>query len=479
MKRRTIIIVIVVVLALAIAAYGIVSAQQKQQASSNDLKTYQVSYGSLSAVVDETGVVYADQSAMLYWETSGKVGDVVVGLGNSVSTDQVLATLSDDSLPQSIYLAQQELISAERSLEDLYEGADMALAQAKLDWANALDALDDAEYQWTVNQPGNRATPDALKDAKADVTITEKRLGQARKNLDKASGTMGKAQAQSALTDAKRAYNQAVWLLQWLQSEPTELEQALLDAELDLAKARLNGAEREWERLKDGPDPDDIALIKARIAATEATLDQTTITAPFGGVITSVEVLPGDLVAPNTPAFRIDNLNNLLVDVGVSEVDINQIEVGQPVTLSFDAVLGKEYQGEVIEVSPVGIQQQGLVSFDVTIELLDADEDVRPGLTAAVQVVVRQVEDALLVPNRAVRWVRGEQVVYLAGPGENLNPSNLIMVPVTLGASSDEFSELIDGEINSGNLVVLNPPSISIFEEMEPGQGPPQGFDPH
>ena len=479
MKRRTIIIVIVVVLALAVSAYGIVSAQQKQKASSNDLKTYQVSYGSLSAVVDETGVVYADQSAMLYWETSGIVGDVAVRLGNLVSTDQVLATLRDDSLPQSVYLAQQELISAERSLEDLYEGADMALAQAKLDWANALDALDDAEYQWTVNQLGNRATPDALKDAKADVTITEKRLGQARKNLDKASGRVAKAQAQSALTDAKRAYNQAVWLLQWLQSEPTELEQALLDAELDLAKARLNGAEREWERLKDGPDPDDIALIKARIAAAEATLDQTTITAPFDSVITSVDLLPGDLVAPNTLAFRVDNLNNLLVDVGVSEVDINQIDVGQPVTLSFDAVLGKEYQGEVIEVSPVGIQQQGLVSFDVTIELLDADEDVRPGLTAAVEVVVRQVENALLVPNRAVRWVRGEQVVYLADAGENINPSNLKMVPVTLGASSDEFSELIDGEIKDGDLVVLNPPSISIFEEMEPGQGPPQGFDPH
>lgn len=479
MKRRTIIIVIVVVLALAVSAYGIVSAQQKQQASSNDLKTYQVSKGSLSAVVDETGVVYADQSAMLYWETSGIVGDVAVGLGDPVLADQVLATLSDDSLPQSIYLAQQELISSERALEDLYEGAAEATANAQVGVANAMDALDDAEYHWLLNQPGNRASSEELKSAKAKVIIAEKQLKGKQRRYDKAKGKINRAQAQILLTDAINGYQYAVWYQNWLKVGADEIEMAILDANVAITLANLEAAEREYERLKDGPDPNDIALIKARIAAAEATLDQTTITAPFDSVITSVDVLPGNLVAPNTLAFRIDNLNNLLVDVGVSEVDINLINVGQPVTLSFDAVLGKEYQGEVIEVSPVGIQQQGLVSFDVTIELLDADEDVRPGLTAAVQVVVRQVEDALLIPNRAVRWVRGEQVVYLAAAGEDLNPSNLKMIPVTLGASSDEFSELIDGEIKDGDLAVLNPPSISIFEEMEPGQGPPQGFDPH
>jgi len=71
--------------------------------------------------------------------------------------------------------------------------------------------------------------------------------------------------------------------------------------------------------------------------------------------------------------------------------------------------------------------------------------------------------------------VNGEQVVYLVSDGETVNVSNLIRVPVTLGASSDEFSELIAGDIKEGDLVVLNPPSISIFEEMEPGHRPGGG----
>ncbi len=75
-----------------------------------------------------------------------------------------------------------------------------------------------------------------------------------------------------------------------------------------------------------------------------------------------------------------------------------------------------------------------------------------------------------------VRWVRGEQVVYLATDPDNVNTENLLMVPVTLGASSDEFSEVLDGDISAGDLVVFNPPSVNIFDEMEPGQGPPAGI---
>ena len=476
MKKRTIIIIVVSALALAGLAYGIVSAQQRAQANTEGLQTYEVSIGPLSAVVDETGEVYANQTAMMVWETTGIVGEVKVELGDEVVTDQTLATLNETSLPQTIYLAQQELINAERALENLFKGAAEAAAISQLAVANARDALDSAEYRWTLNQPGNRASAEEIKSAKAKRTIAEKRLIQKQKEYDNASGSIAKAQAQINLTNAINQQQYAVWYLNWLQEGGDEIEMAIFDANVAVGLANLEAAEREYNRVKDGPDPDDITMAEARIAAAQATLDMASITAPFGGVVTSVDVLPGDLVGPNAPAFRIDNLKNLLVDVGVSEIDINQIKIGQPVTLSFDAVLGKEYQGEVVEVSPVGVLQQGLVSFEVTIELLDADEDVRPGLTAAVAIVVRQVEDALLIPNRAVRWVKGEQVVYLATDANSVNAENLLMVPVTLGASSDEFSEVLGGDISAGDLVVINPPSSSMFEEMGPGSG--QGGSP-
>ena len=479
MKKRTIIIIAAITLVLALSAYGIVSAQQKGQSKSADFQTYQVSYGPLSAVVDETGEVYADQSAMLVWETSGIVGEVQVELGEVVTADQVLATLSEDSLPQPYYLAQQEIISAQRALEDLYEGAAEAAASAQLVVANARDALDDADYHWLLNQPGNRASEETHKAAKAKVIIAEVQLKNKEKHYKKAKGKLAKAQAQIVLTDAINQYQHAIWYENWLRVGADEIEMAILDANVAVSLANLDAAEKDYDILKNGPHPDDVTMAEARIAAAQASLDQAVISAPFDGVITAVEVLPGDLVSPSTIAFRIDNLQNLLVDVGVSEVDINLIGVGQTVTLEFDAVLGKEYQGEVTKVSPVGVQQQGLVSFQVSIKLIDTDEEVKSGLTAAVQIVVRQVENALLVPNRAVRWVKGEQIIYLAAAGNNSTEADLEMIPVTLGASSDEFSELLAGELKEGDLIILNPPSISIFDEMEPGQGPPAGFGGH
>ena len=475
MKKRTIILIIIGALVLAGATYGVVSARQKSQASSSDLQTLQVNYGELSAVVDETGEVHADQSATLYWETTGIVSEVKVSLGDKVKAGQVLAELRGGSLPQNYYMSQQELITATRALEDLYENAAEVAANAQSAVASARDAFDDAEYRWLLNQPGNRAAVETHKAAQARVIITFEQMENKQDRYDNAKGKINKAQAQILLTDAINAWQQAVWYEGWLKKGADEIEMAILDANVAVSKARLDAAERQYDKVKDGPDPDDVTMAEARISAAQASLDAAFITAPFDGVITASEALPGDLVSPNSRAFRIDNLDTLLVDVAVSEVDIIQINVGQSVTLSFDAILDKEYLGEVVEVSPVGVQQQGLVSFEVTIKLIDADEEVRPGLTAAVQVVVSHVEDALLIPNRAVRWVKGEQIVYVSSNGEIAAIEGLTKTPVILGASSDEFSELLEGEIGEGDYVVLNPPSVSIFDEMQPGQ-PPEGM---
>ncbi len=476
MKKRTIILIVIGALVLAGATYGVVSARQKSQASSSDLQTYQVNYGDLSAVVDETGEVHADQSATLYWETTGIIDEVNVSLGDKVTADQVLAELKGGSLPQNYYMSQQELITATRALEDLYENAAVVSANSQSELASARDLLDNAEYRWLLNQPGNRYSPEELKSAKAKLVIAEKQLESKQDRYNNAKGKVNKAYAQILLTDAINQYQTAQWYVNWLQDGADEIEMGILDANVAVAISQLEAAERQYDKVKDGPDPDDITMAEARISAAQASLDAALIKAPFDGVVTAAEALPGDLVAPNNLAFRIDHLDNLLVDVAISEVDISQIKEGQPVTFDFDAILGKEYQGEVVEVSPVGVLQQGLVSFEVSIRIIDADEEVRPGLTAAVQIVVRQVEDALLVPNRAVRWVNGEQVVYVSTNGELAALEGLKKVPVILGASSDEFSELLEGEIGEGDYVVLNPPSVSIFEEMQPG-GPPAGME--
>jgi HlyD family secretion protein len=132
------------------------------------------------------------------------------------------------------------------------------------------------------------------------------------------------------------------------------------------------------------------------------------------------------------------------------------------VTLTFDAILGTEYEGRVTKVSQAGTVAGGVVNFTVTVELTNADELVKPGMTAAVNIVVREINDAVLVPNRAVRLVDGERVVFISG--QNGMPEK---VEIRLGASSDTMSEVIGGDLQEGDQIILNPTADLT------GSGPP------
>ena len=121
----------------------------------------------------------------------------------------------------------------------------------------------------------------------------------------------------------------------------------------------------------------------------------------------------------------------------------------------FDAILNKEYHGKVVEVARVGNNVGGIVNFTVTIELTDVDDFIKPGMTAAVSVVVQEEKDVLLIPNRAVRLVDAERVVYMLVDGQ---PKAL---KVLLGSSSGIDSVLIGGDIKPGDSIILNPPSVN------------------
>jgi HlyD family secretion protein len=105
----------------------------------------------------------------------------------------------------------------------------------------------------------------------------------------------------------------------------------------------------------------------------------------------------------------------------------------------------------------VGTTVSGVVNFNVTVEILDPDEEVKPGMTAAVTIVVKQLDNILVIQNRSVRLKDGKRVIYIL---KNNVPSP---INVTIGASSDTTSELVSGEIKEGDLIILNPPATASF----------------
>ena len=112
-------------------------------------------------------------------------------------------------------------------------------------------------------------------------------------------------------------------------------------------------------------------------------------------------------------------------------------------------------------MSQAGTVEQGVVNFTVTVELIDADASVKPGMTAAVNIVVEEIQDVLLIQNRAVRLMDGKRIVYVL---ENGLP---VQKDVTLGSSSDTMSAVAGGDLKEGDVIILNPPAA----EFGPGGG--------
>jgi len=459
-KYGKLIIVISLLMILTIAIFWM--RNRGQTATQGAYQTVVTKRGSLMATIGATGTVRSNQSANLAWQTSGTIGEIQVSLGENVLKGDILASLLPDSLPQNIILAQSDLVNAQRALENVINST-TAQAQAQLALANAQKAYDDAK--WTrQNLETGRNNADAAANAEAQYIIANKALENAQAAYDRlkslADDNPIKAQAYSTLYAAQQTVKTRLNAWNWYKNQANSQDIFEADAKLALAEAQLQDAQREWDRLKNGPDPADISSAQARVTASQATIKSASILAPFSGTITEVRPMSGDQVSPGSLAFRIDDLSHLLVDVQVSEVDINGIKVGQPVTLSFDAILDVIYNGKVVSVAQVGNTNQGAVTFSVTVELTEMDDRVKPGMTSAVTIIVNQLDNVLLVPNRAVRLVDTQRVVYILVNGVAKE------IEITLGATSGIDSEVLSGDLKEGDLIILNP-SLNIH----PGSG--------
>jgi HlyD family secretion protein len=426
-KRKKIFIplTIVVVLVVLFLVFRPKGGQQTSQ-----FQTATIGRGNLTATVGATGTVRSRQTATLVWQTTGTVDKVNVQIGDQVKAGEELASITKTSLPQNIILAEADLVSAQQSLNDLLK-SDTTRAQAWIALRDAKDAFDKAyDYRDALNYPVRKTRVDLVKEV-----------------------------TPYGVVDVPKSKTYKV--------NATEEEIAKADADLALKQAKYDDAKRAYDRVANGPNANDLAAAQARVDAAQATLDMAHLTTPFAGTITEAYPLPGDQVTAGMTAFRVDDLSSLLVDVDLSEVDINSVAVGQTVSLSFDAILGKDYHGQVTKVSQAGTVANGVVNFTVTIELTDADDMVKPGMTAAVNIVIKEIKDAILVPSRAVRLVNNNYVVYIL---QNGLPQQ---VSIRLGSSSDTMSVVVGGDLKEGDEVILNPPA-----SLQPGGGGPGGGGP-
>ncbi len=515
-SKKWIIFVVIGIVLLAVLFF-VVGRRVLARSLANSQSTYQttpVEKGDLTAYIGATGAVRSNQTATLTWQTSGRVSQVNFTKNQVVSANAALAELDHTSLSQNLILTQASLANDRKTLDDLLH-SQVPAAQARQAVENAQKALDD----FTINFPATQAAAqkalidaqDALNTAKdnraslnvihgtqaqidtaqANILSLSKQVDNAQTAFDNVSNydvtDLRRANALANLQNLKAQYATALNNLAYLQGSPTADEIAQSDAKLAQAQAALVTAQHNWDRVKDGANPadkaileaqladaqraydrikngpnaDDVAAAQARIDSDLSILGQSSLKAPFNGTITVVNSHVGDLVSPGTPAFQIDDLSHLYVDVDVSEVDIARVVKGQPVSLTFDALQGIEFTGVVSDIASVGKTVSGTVNFTVTVEITDKTDAIKPGMTAAANIAVNQLQNVILVPNRAIRTENSDRIIYIL---KNGTATRLV---ITLGSSSNTQSEITSGNLQVGDLIILNPPTTT----FGPGQG--------
>lgn len=271
----------------------------------------------------------------------------------------------------------------------------------------------------------------------ADVSKT-KEIDTAQANVDA---------AQNALEIARRS----------LESTKTEVSANASQSKrtVENQKIALLSAEKQHEQLIASPRPVDVASLQAnvqqKLAAwkrAKANLEETIIRAPEDGLITDVPFHEGETVttAEDIITLKTDGLHLL---ANVPETDILPVNVGDPVTIDFDAFpTGETLQGEVIEVDPAETVIQGVIYYQTKVSLTGVDERVRSGMTADLEILAEEKQDTLAIPVEALQYEGEQAFVYVLENGEKIRKD------IRTGLEGEENIEVVEG-LNEGERVIL------------------------
>lgn len=519
MSRRSVVLFVALVAVGALALLGYRRFIAPRPTTAEDLETVAVQRGTLVATISAAGSVEPAAQVTLTFQGAGRVAEVEAQESERVQAGEILAVLDTADLELQVAQARLSLATAEAQLAKTKVGptaAEVAAAQAGLESARenlakvqdgpteaqlaaaeaARKAAEDS-YQRVLARPD----PEDIEQAKLNLDQSKNSLWAAQAQRDSTCGAVSKGHSPKAQCDsaeaqvlnaevsvqlAEMAYQQAqepataaeienaAAQVQRTQDEWERLRDSPTAAELAAAEAQVAQAESQLEMLVEGPTTEDLAIAEAQVEQArlslqqaERRLEEATLRTPFAGTVAMVGASEGEWVTSATPMVVLVDLSGYHVDLTIDETEIGQMRVGQEATITLDAFLDQEIRGTVSRIAPTATIQQGVVTYNVRVDLVSTKLAVKPGMTANADIVVARKEDVLLVPNRAVRSSGGRRVVEV--PGEE-GPKE---VPVEVGLRNESMTEILSGLSEGQQVVVSIRPTSDLFQGGF-GFGPPQ-----
>lgn len=322
--------------------------------------TRAVDRGNIEQVVQATGTINAVTTVQVGSQVSGKIAAINVDFNTRVKKGEVVAQIDPATF-------QTRLVQAEADLENAKANVKSLEAQVETQRADGLAA-----------RAGVERTRARLKEAELQLKrtkelaeqgiLSQSQLDTAQANFDSAAADMGVAEAQ-------------------LQQAQSRLK--VSQAQADQARAQ-------------------VAQRRAAAEAARVDLGYTTITAPIEGTVIARNVDVGQTVAASLQAPTLfviaQDLTKMLVYAKTDEADVGRIRTGAMARFRVDSFPRREFRGKVTQVRMNATTVQNVVTYDTIIEFDNPDQRLFPGMTAYVTIPIEFVEDAVRVPNGALRY---------------------------------------------------------------------------
>jgi HlyD family secretion protein len=248
--------------------------------------------------------------------------------------------------------------------------------------------------------------------ASVDVDYNDRvRTGQVLAKLDTSKIEAQILKSKAALASAEATVRQVKATVNEAENKLARLKQVLEMSKGKVpSKDELDTASAELQRAKAQQTGSEAAVAEARatLDVNETDLAKAVIRSPINGIVLVRAVEPGQTVAASLQApvlFTIaEDLAKMELHVDVDEADVGQVRTGQSATFTVDAYPDRNFSARITQVRFGSQKVEGVVTYETILSVDNSDLSLRPGMTATAEIVVKKIDDAILVPNAALRF---------------------------------------------------------------------------
>jgi HlyD family secretion protein len=360
----------------------------------------EVERGPIVSAVSTTGTLNAVITVQVGSQVSGQVKELLADFNSEVKAGLVIARIDPEIFEAKVRQARAELDVARANVHIQRAGTE----RAQKELANAAALLNSAK----------------ARTEKARVTLVNAKRNLERRRALFRSGSVSESQ----IDDAQTAHDQTLAQMNSDEADTRAAESmvATREAALKTSRAQVDYAV-EQVRQKE-----------AALNQAEVDLENTFIRSPVDGVVIERAVDIGQTVAATFQAPKLfviaQDLRQMQVETDVDEADIGRVHVGQEAIFTVDAFAGREFHGQVLQVRKAPRVVQNVVTYTVLVSADNSDLRLLPGMTANIQILVDERQNALKVPNAALRFKpngedaksTGQSRSALASSGETAKP---------------------------------------------------------